>query len=277
MTAEADLLAAAAQHARNATIDGSDWLRRIRANPNYNYRQTEWYKALSALQQVKDLPAPTPPAGLSLQRTIFWANVEGDPLEPGQPFDPRTANPVQHACRLGNTWRHALTADPAYTPTVAQVNALKGSSAGVDCWANQVEIPNSVVGAFHDRWGLERAIRQGETIAEFDTAMRLSASYLIGNPNAWTSQQRVEATTAIHMDHLAVTAEVYNGQPDTYSAQGVPVSSLTLGVAMDGGLRYPLAGLLAKTPANLRSTVCIWHGSGLLPEDWAALADWTRL
>ncbi len=97
--------------------------------------------------------------------------------------------------------------------------------------------------------------------------------YLICNPNSWTAEQRQKATGLIAAHELSASGEVYNGRPDTYSSQGVPVSSLTLGVAMDAGLHYPLDDLLAKTPANLRSTICVWHGSGLLPEDWAALTN----
>ena len=63
-----------------------------------------------------------PPSALTLQRTIFWANLDDDAF--------------QYACRLTG-WRHALSADPSvdpetgkpyYKPTIEQVNALKNGA-----------------------------------------------------------------------------------------------------------------------------------------------------
>ena len=238
--------------------DGSRWLQAQDTTNTAMWTKVKRNATAGRVLKIQPTkPAPPPaPTGLTLQRTIFWANVDD--------------SAVQYACRLGTSWRHALTADPAYTPTTAQVNALKAAGGGVDAWGNQNQIPYSVIDGFHDHWGLDRAILQAETQDEFESAWPWS-HYIIGNPNAWTTVQRDHATVLILHNELEVTGEVYNGRPDTYSSQGVPISSLTLGVAMDNGLRYPLTDLLTKTPAGAKNTICVWHGSGLLPEDWAAL------
>jgi hypothetical protein len=70
---------------------------------------------------------------------------------------------------------------------------------------------------------------------------------------------------------LSVSGEVYEGDPAVYSSQGVPVDSLTLGVALDGGVYRPLAELLARVPADFLRTVCVWHAAGLKAEAWTAM------
>jgi hypothetical protein len=249
----------AERHAQAATVTVDEWIRRVRLNDAYKWEQTEWGKALLALERDKPRAGGPPrsnpqPPSLTLQRTIFWANVTDDA--------------VAHASWLGASWRHALTADPAYAPSADQIAILKRTSAGVDAWGNQVQISYGTIGDFRARWNLSRVIHQGETEDEYDAAL---SKWVIGNPNSWSPAQRTNATRRIAAGELAITAEVYDGRPDTYSAQGVPVSSLTLGVALDGGVRYPLADLLAKTPVGARSSVCIWHGAGLQPEDWEML------
>lgn len=203
----------------------------------------------------KPAAVPPPKPALTLQRTIFWANLDD--------------SAIQYACRLTG-WRHALTADPAYAPTVEQVNALK-TVGPVDAWGNQEQIHIDTIKDFYARWGCQRIILQAETEAEFISASIADARHVIGNPNAWTDRQRYIAKTLAENFQVAYSGEVYDGRPDTYSSQGVPISSFTLGVALDDGVHYPLGDLLAKTPAGARSSVCIWHGSGLLPEEWELL------
>lgn len=258
---EQELLAVAAAEAKAAAITFPEWVKRVR-DPAYPWKTTHWGKAGIALDQLRALPAP-PPAVLSLQRTIFWAKVTDDA--------------VQHACRLTG-WRHALSADPSideetgkplFAPTVEQVNALKSSSAGVDAWGNQLQIGADTIEAFARRWALGRRIHQAENEPEAKT---VAASYVIGNFTVEALGQYWQRfNELVRTGLMACTHEVYDGNPADDSTQGLPVSSFTLGVAMDKGVHYPLADLLAKTPAGARPGICIWHGAGLLPDEWELL------
>lgn len=207
------------------------------------------HAAYETIRQPKLSPMPPPVIpGLTLQRTIFWAQIDDDA--------------VGYATQLRG-WRHALTADSgASVPTAAQVNALKAHSAGVDAWGNQYQIPAQQIADFHRDWGLDRIIHQAENQPE---AACLNAAYAIGNftreglgPEWEVCKAKVEA------GKLAASFEAYDGDPSNDSTQGLPVSSFTLGVWMDAGVHYPLADLLAKIPEGARPGVCIWHGTPTL-------------
>lgn len=187
---------------------------------------------------------------------MFFANVADDA--------------VQHFCRLPASWKAAITADPAYAPTLEQVNALKNHGT-VYAWGNQEQIPAETILNFQRDWNLDGAIFQAESEAEFESAMNQHPTLVVGNPNAWTADQRAEFTEWKKTHDVALIAEVYNGRPDIYSSQGVPVAAFLLGVAMDDGLHYPLTSLMALTPAPFDRTFGCWHAAGLLPSEWAAL------
>ena len=210
-------------------------------------------------------PAPPPPPGptpleTSSRSILFFATVTDD------------------ACRwaagLSRKWRFALSADPRYPCSAFQLGLLRpaGSDRRIDVWGNQEQIGPQRIMEYGAVISADRCVFQSETADEYTSWPQGRSS--VGNPNAWTSVQREAASISILAGRQALIAEVYNGRPDTYSSQGVPVASLCLGVSMDGGLRYPLADLLERTPAGARSTVSLWHAHGIYsnPEDRAAVA-----
>jgi hypothetical protein len=189
---------------------------------------------------------------LTLQRTLFWATIDGSAIE--------------YACRMVN-WRHALTADSGTAvPTPEQVAQLKTHSLGVDAWGVQTQIGAIAIQRFHDHYGLDRIIHQAENQPEADI---VDARYVIGNftregigVNNWA-----EFKHKVEEGQMACTQEAYDGNPADDSTQGLPISSYTLGVWMDAGKHYALRDLLQKIPPGARSGVCIWHATPTLLDD----------
>jgi len=204
---------------------------------------------------------PNPPPMLTLQRTLFWAQITDDA--------------VTFATQL-HGWRHALTADTPYAPTADQVKRLKDSSPGVDAWGVQTQIPPAQIADFHQKWGLDRIIHQAENPVE---AATVQAQYMIGNlTRDGLGDQFDRLNALVKAGKLGATTEVYNGSPETYDTNGFVASSFTLGVWLDNRVHIPLRGLIATMRGvprlvGLVPGVCIWHGNNTLidPDDRAVL------
>lgn len=199
-------------------------------------------------------PVPLPPAThtLTLQRTLFWAQITDDAIE--------------YATKLVN-WRHALTADDGTAvPTQEQIAKLKKSSLGVDAWGVQTQIGAVAITRFRDHYGLDRAICQAENEPEADTVF---TPYVIGNftREAIGAANWTKFKLAVEAGDMACSHEAYDGNPSDDNTQGLPVSSFTLGVWLDAGKHYPLPGLLAQLPVGARNGVCIWHATPTLLDD----------
>lgn len=190
--------------------------------------------------------------------TLFFATVTDEACE--------------LAARLPSRWRFALTADPAYAPAAAQVERLHAGGHEVCAWGDQEALGVDTILDFARLLGVAATrdtVFQAETAGQYDSSPHRFA--VVGNPNAWTQVQRERAIISTGLGRFALIAECYDGRPDSYSSQGVPVASMCFGVALDGGARVPLADYLRRCPKGFRATYSIWHAAGLEAADWAIL------
>lgn len=234
---------------------------------------------------------PTSPLAVEAQSAVVWAAITDDALAHADALRPPwrhwiSADPGVYASWFADGWHPNITdVIPKLRPIVAR---LRQHGCPVQSWCDCRTPPDGTsaqaaidlartlnldgwVGQAEDPGELEHSVgihSDGGLVAPQGSER---AKVIVGNPNAWTQKQRDTATKIVGAGDLAVAGEVYNGRPDTYSSQGVPVASFCLGVAMDNNLRYPLDELLAKTPVGARSTYGVWHGAGLLPADWKAM------
>ena len=260
VASQASYLSIALDEAEAATVTPETWVKTIKTKANYDYTKTHWWKALKALEAAAEAaPRPGPP---TLQNTVFFAGVN--------------QRSVEKFAALPAKWRAAFSADNGnygdyggvLPPWYVQI---AGKDHPVDAWGVQTQIGADVIRAFQISYGLDRSIHQAETP---DQAAAVTASYCIGNfTSEALSVQWARLNTLVLAGKLACTHEVYDGNPADDNTEGLPVSSFTLGVAMDAGVYYPLADLLGRTPAGARPGICVWHGSGLRDPDWAALAS----
>lgn len=177
----------------------------------------------------------------------------------------------------------ALTADPSYsawaTPEI--VTAFRNQGRRVYAWGVQTQIPPSTITSLRDRLGLDGAIGQGETADEYTTAIQAGFGIIVANPNAWTDVQRADANARIARQELAVIGECYTNLggpwPNQYSAGGVNISSICLGVydgsrETAGGWDPSVAAYKDNTPVGMFRDAGIYHAAGVDPAEWALLA-----
>jgi hypothetical protein len=268
-----ELEASAGKHARATSWSWDRYLAEIRKNPNYKYQGTEWYKAGLDLEKTKSSSPPsptTPPPASSLAqmslRMIFCAQRS------------EAALAAPHGMPV------ALTADPSYAQwaTPAIVADFRAQGRKVYSWGVQTQIPPSAITGLRDRLGLDGAIGQGETADEYTTAMQAGFGIIVANPNSWSDAQRADANRRIAKGELAVIGECYTNLggpwPKDYSAGGVNVSSLCLGV-YDGTREQPgsgwnpsVAAYKANTPPAIFATAGVYHAAGVDPSEWGLFA-----
>lgn len=226
---------------------------------------------------------PTPvsathPRVVPLQRAIVWGGITDDA--------------IKEAELLRSPWLHLVTADlGAWDRDADQLNRLR-EIGPLEPWCDC-----RVEGGTHPQAAIDLArdlgtgwVGQAESVEELEAAVGIHrdghlvspagterAKRIIGNPNAWTAKQRETATRMIEDGDLSVSGEQYAGPYAmvTYSTQGVPVDSITLGVAMDGGIYHDLGVLLERLreradAEKFERTVLLWHGAGLRGEAWEA-------
>jgi hypothetical protein len=266
LATEQELTQSAVDHAKKTTISWDEFLRRIKVNSSYNYRNTEWYKAGLSLEGIKHLekpPVPKPPQGAELrvkaQKLIFCAQ-----------------NPL--TC-MGASSGHipCLTADEGgygsfYNPSV--ISQLRSKFPVIAAWGVQTQIGAQQIRDFAAKYGLDYCIFQGETDEEYRTAIEAGAQVIVGNPNAWSQASRDDATRRINDGQLALSFETYTNEgapwPEASSSGGVPAASFCLGI-------YPAkwnpsaADYKAHTPAAAWPLVSVYHASALSPADWQVL------
>lgn len=200
-------------------------------------------------------PRPTP-LEVASQNLLVFATVTDDAC--------------RQAAQLPRRWRFAITADPAYRISGEQLAILRAGGHTIDAWGVQTEISLRDIEAFRVALNLDRCVLQAENGAQYESVPDGFGCF--ANPNDWTPGQRAEAGERVLSGRLAVVAEVYNGRPDTYSSQGVPVCSFLLGVQQDEGTPYyPLSDLLSLCPPGARNTFGVWHAAALRASDWLVL------
>jgi hypothetical protein len=201
-------------------------------------------------------PTPTPRLPALAQNVIFtaWA-------------------PAAVPAGLPAKWKVAISADPAFE-AAARAGADRARALGhtVAAWGNQEQIGADRIRNFAAGIGADYAIYQAETAAEYDSAVRAGAHVIVGNPNAWTHDQRYDATGRVNRDELALVFETYTNEggpwPDQASAQGVPAASLCLGVGR-GKTPYTLADYRAHTPPAAWPTISVYLAEHV--PDWEHL------
>lgn len=279
MASQTELEASAGKHARAASWPWEKYLAEIRKNPNYQYKNTEWFKAGADLEKTKSAsgggegggPTPTPPPSDSslIQRSknvIFCAQ------------DPASALASPHKYSV------ALTADPAYANWVSQslVDQFHGQGREVFAWGVQTQIPPQSIVDMANRYGMDGSIGQGETQDEYTTAMQFGFGIIVANPNSWNDASRADANSRIAAGTLAVIGECYTNLggpwPNQYGAGGVNISSVCIGV-YDGSNEQPgsgwnpsVASYKENCPAGMWTDIGVYHAAGVNPAEWGLLA-----
>lgn len=256
---EAELLAAAAKHAKATRFSADQYLAKIFTTPNYAYKETEWYKALSALQQLKVAsapPPPTPPPSSALapyHSILFMAQNPGDAL--GVP----------------SYYRVAFTADPAYDgyATRAVADQLRNAGHGIYVWYVPTEVSASRAGEVAARIGASLIIGQCETADQFDASIGRGLKGMVGNLSALRPNQLSRVASG---EFVVVVEDYWNcggGAPDWHNANA-GVAGNCVAVYEDGDCsRKPLSEYVAAGRfVPHRDSV---YGPGMTAEDWAAL------
>jgi len=274
MASQQELEASAGKHARAASWTWDKYLAEIRKNPDYAYKNTEWFKAGADLEKTKSASGggtPTPPPDSSL--VVMAKHVV---------FCAQNSEAALNAPRKMSV---ALTADPSYaqwaTPEI--VSQLRAQNRPfLFSWGVQTQIPASAIIGLRDSLGLDGAIGQGETQQEYDTAMQAGFGIIVANPNAWNQASRDDANRRIAAGTLAVIGEDYANlggpPPNAYSAGGVNISSVCIGV-YDGSSEVPGSGWNPSVawykencaPA-MWADIGVYHAAGVNPLEWALFA-----
>jgi len=279
MASQSELATSALNHALKTTWSHEKYLNEIRTNPSYNYKNTEWFKALADLNTAKTASGggsggggnPTPPPSNTddAKARIFLAQ---NPLEAIQFEAPRWMHAV---CTADHGYRQFYGAD-----VIAQ---LKGYFASVETWCD-CRVPSGYhegVGTGYDEavkmsndLGLSGAWGQCEEQMEWDNAYAAGCRRMVGKISAEVCDDTRLAKVASGEVHLSV--ELYCNcmpwvVPDWRNANA--------GV---GG--NCIACYADATPCNYTSVQ--WYrsqgyyvpkrdsvyGVGLTSEDWKALA-----
>lgn len=201
-------------------------------------------------------PSPPPRSVLTFQaqRVIFCANA---PL----------------ACPAGlRGYTAALSADPAYAEWASRgtVTLLRDRGYRVVSWCDCDATPAAAAIALIAQLGLDGWIGQAETSEQLHNCIQAGCHTIVGNPNAWTADERRIITAQIERGVQAIIGEMYRPDPG-YSAQGVPIASFCYGIALDAGSYTPLAEYLAASPPGSIETCCVFHAAGLRDDDWRLL------
>lgn len=263
MTTEQQLLDSAASHARATSISWSEYLRRVHTQPDYEYEQTEWFRAGADLQSVKTLPPPTtPPANYlaAAQARIFLAQ---------SPLDALAAPPwMVPVCTADLGYREWY--DPG---TIEQ---LRDHFDVVESWCDCRD-PTAYSEALRmvDDLDLDGAWGQCETTAEFDHAYANGADRMVGSVNAAVlDAARLELVADAE---VLLSVEIYcnkdrNLQPDWRNANaGIGGNCIAVYESADEGAIYTPVAWYRERGFYVPKRDSV-YGVGLSATDWADLA-----
>lgn len=195
-----ELLAQAAQHARKAKITADDYLSRVRWNGLYDYKKTEWYKAIKALQQLREQPTPPPVPAVDLSPVRSVLILADDPWG---------------ALESPPHYQFWITADEGYRDYYDDgkfIAAARRQGRTIRSWCDCKPggTPPEIGLLFAREWNLGFA-GEGESPAAFDTAYNAGARVMVVDLAALRPDQIGKIATG----EVICTVELYrNDQPD---------------------------------------------------------------
>jgi len=263
MATEQELKDSAAAHAR-ATTKTWDWyLQKIRADPGYQYTNTEWYQAGADLQRLKGIP-PTPQSpGLVFQNVVVVSD-----------------SATQAVNEAPTHYGLLFSADPRYMQWTGLVGQARGQGRPfLGCWCDCRTTLPEVAQQVAKQYALDTWAGQGESGDELATALAAECPLLVGNASGWTSAQRDEVTARIGQGRLSFAQEAYTNAggpwPESTSSQGVPCASLCIGLydassEQPNGRYVSVAEYRAHTPSGMWMGISAYV-SGVHPGELAQL------
>jgi hypothetical protein len=177
---KSELLALIEAEALKTSITPTEFVRRLRADPNYEYESAHWFKVMVAADRLKRLmqepPPPAPGVDLEPARNLLvWATV--------------TESALLQACQLPPRWKFLFTADPAYRFPREWVAVVKASGHHAYAWCDCHTTLPVACRTFAQEYGLEDWYGEAESAAAFDTAYNAGAPAVVGNLSALTAAQ----------------------------------------------------------------------------------------
>lgn len=242
-----------------------------------------WKRDLEAALATHHDPPPPPVSALSM----LARNVEFSAQEP------ELARQLKPHQRIA--WSADRNGGPAYELTQALVDEMRPKLAGLFSWSDcrpemdsggNPGTPASYAIALRDKFDLDGWIGQAETQTELRHAVGINldgsmmslaemrdefghgerAQIIIGNPNAWTADQRARVIAMQTAGLLAVIVECYANNshpfPDAYNSQGVRVDSWCIGVYDASGENPNARGWLDPEDYRPHMSVLEWQRTG---------------
>lgn len=266
-------------HARKAKIPVDYWCSRIRLG-GYKYENTEWYKALKALEAEAKIGAgSTSPTGGS-------GGAVTPPPAPVHPYeslifcaqDPLTAlkAPARYGIVLTADYgpRRPDDSGPAWQTDeegVRQVvKAFRKQNRRVLAWADCRPAPggtpaSEAVQMVAD-YGLDGWVGQGESAAEFDHAWAYAAAAIIGNLSSLTADQKAR----IKSGYVTFIQEVYKNEDASLQPnfENLPVQ-VCIGLYPGASGYVPLQWY--KQNGFFPPGASVYYSGGISEQDWAEL------
>jgi len=276
MATEASLGQEAVDLAQTTSYTWEQYLSRIRSDPSYAYKNTNWFKAGGKLEQAKHLsgdggydPPPSPSGDLtSVRARIFLAQ---------SPLD----------CLAAPSWMVPVcTADMGYRNWYSQeiINQLRDHFGTVECWCDCRVASGYQEGhgtgydvalAMNSEFGLDGAWGQCETTPELENGYNAGARRFIGNcdPNVMNDEWLNKVKSA----EILMTVELYRNKmpwmlPDWRNANAgiggnciACYASETEGAIYTPVKAYKDQGLYVAKHDSV-------YGVGLTHQDWLDLA-----
>jgi len=275
MATQNELMTSALEHAKKTSILADEWCRRIDDQEDYNYKNTEWYKALKDLEAAKNAggggggqPVPPPTSNTDdAKARIFLAQNPLDSLQA-----PSWMVPV---CTADHGYRSF------YPPSV--IEQLRAHFGKVESWVD-CRVPSGYhegQGTGYDEalkmatdLGLDGSWGQCETQMEWDNGYAAGARRMVGKISAEVCDPPRLAKVSSGEVHLAV--ELYCNcmpwvQPDWRDANN-GVGGNCIAVYSDATPCYYTPVQWYKDKGWYVPKRDSIYGVGLTPDDWRALA-----
>lgn len=210
-------------------------------------------------------PAPVvvPPLVVAARNVIFCAQVPDEALD--------------WLRRTPGKYKWAISADQAYADDALKIaDAGKAQGRTLFAWSDCEYTTAQEAMALADAYNLNGWVGQGETPGQYAHAIAAGAEILVGNPNAWTAEQRTDAIARCSGGKLAVIVECYVSEsghpfPNAYGTQGVPPASWCYGIYRSTHGYVTLNDYVSNTPPGQRPHAGLYHAAGAMGENPALL------